>query len=129
MRRAALIVALVLLPLGGGAAEEDRAWSERHRLFRVGAHQGLNYWSTAMQITLFMVESGIPEWEMGHNNPVRDLRGLACPCMAYEDRNIIAGTLAIQKSLARFVLSDPYRRKEFFRYFAAYYHGGGGGGR
>ena len=106
--------------------EPDRAWLERFRLFRVGAHYGLNYWSTCMQITLFIFENGPKGNELGHDNLLTNLEAYVCPCVAKEDRRLAAGTIAFQKALASYVLaSDPYLRRKFFLYFAEFYHAGG----
>lgn len=107
--------------------EQDRAWQERFRLFSVAHHQGMNYWGVCLQVTLFMVENGPKGNPMGHDNMLTNLEAYACPAIPSGDRRIAAATIAINKSLASFVLSDEYRRKEYFKWFAAYYHAGGPG--
>jgi hypothetical protein len=78
-----------------------------------------------MQITIFQFENGPKGNEMGHDNLLTNLEAYVCPCVAREDRRLAAGTIAFEKALASFCLSDPYRRKEFLRYFAEFYHAGG----
>ena len=103
----------------------DRAWQDRERLFRVFHHYGLNYYSMTFGVAVFMVENGSVRNPMGHDNMMANLEAYACPAVPKDDRRIAAATLAMNKALASFVLSDVHRRREFFKYWSSYYHAGG----
>jgi len=104
----------------------DRAWAERERLFRTFHHYGVNgYWGVSFGIAVFMVENGPANNMMGHDNMMANLEAYACPAIPKEDRRLAAATIAMNKALASYVMSDTLRRRDFWKYWAKFYHAGG----